>query len=91
MRILPFLDDTIDDVAVALGQALGHLPYAVTSDQVLRASLGQVHSSRESARLYALGMTGSPALAALVGSATTPPWLREGARWWMDLGPGIFA
>jgi hypothetical protein len=91
MRILPFLDDPIDDVAVALGQALGHLPYAVTSDQVLRASLGQVHSSRESARLYALGMTGSPALAALVGSATTPPWLREGARWWMDLGPGIFA
>ncbi|MGH3509913.1 MAG: hypothetical protein ACRDPI_06745 [Nocardioidaceae bacterium] len=91
MRMLPLLADPNEEVAVAIAQAIGHLPFAATSDQVLRASLGSERTTRHTARVYALGMTGSPGLVALVGSSTTPGWLRGAAQWWMDLGPGIFS
>ncbi len=89
MRMVPLVTDSQEGVAVAISHALGHVPLAATSDQALRASLTGEYSPREVAKLYALGMTGSPGLAAIAGAAGTPEWQRGAARWWLDLGPAI--
>lgn len=39
--------------------------------------------------LYAAGMSAHPALCVVMNSDDFPPSLKEGARWWLDLGPII--
>ena len=39
--------------------------------------------------MYALGMSGSPGLAALATSDTAPEWQRTAAHWWGEHGSAI--
>jgi transcriptional regulator with XRE-family HTH domain len=91
MRLLAFLDHPSDDLAVPVTQGLGHLSFTPLSDQALRNTLGRDWSLRERAKMYALGMTGSPALSSIVRSATAPAWQISAARWWLAQGPAIRA
>ncbi len=90
MRMLTFLEDPSDDVAVPIAQGLGHLTHASTSDQALRGSLGRDWSLRERAKMYALGMSGSEGLQAILKAKGSPEWQRSAARWWIAQGPAIF-
>ena len=89
MRMLRFLDDPVSEVAVAIAQGIGHLTFTEFSDQALRSSLGSQWSLRERARMYALGMTGSPGLEVIARSSTAPDWQKSAARWWSAQGPAI--
>ena len=89
MRMLAFLDHPIDELAVPIAQGLGHLGYTALSDQALRNSLGKEWSMRERGKMYALGMTGSPGLAAIAKSSDAPDWQKSAARWWIAQGPAI--
>ncbi len=90
-RMLPFLHDPDEQVAVPVVQGLGHLSFSPTCDQEVRASLVQEWSARERAKLYALGMTGSPGLAPIAASEGRPRWQRSAARWWLDPGSAVRA
>ena len=46
---------------------------------------------RERGKMYALGMTGSPGLAAIARSTDAPEWQKSAARWWIAQGPAIRA
>ena len=59
------------------------------ADQALRNSLGKEWSLRERAKVYALGMTGSDGLPAIVRSTDAPDWQKSAARWWSAQGPAI--
>jgi hypothetical protein len=89
--LVALLDEPVPEVAVPLLEALGQLTWAGDSDRVLRGSLGPVWSPREQATLYAMGMSGSPGLAELVGSVDAPRWQRSAGRWWLDQGPSLWA
>lgn len=89
MRMLPFVDDPSDEVASPIAQGVGHLTLNAMSDQALRNSLGKEWSKRERAKMYALGMSGSPGLAAITRSRTAPEWQQAAARWWLEQGPAI--
>ena len=89
MRMLGYLDDPDQDVATPIGQALGHLTFTAFTDQALRSSLSGEGTAAEQAKLYALGMTGSPGLEAITRSTTSPPWQKSAARWWIATGPAI--
>jgi len=89
LRAISFLEDPVDGVRAPIAQALGHMVFSATSDQALRASLGREWSLAERAKMYALGMSGSPALPVLAASTTAPEWQRSAARWWYDTGPAI--
>jgi hypothetical protein len=89
MRMLGLVDDPVDDVASAVAQALGHTSLNAMSDQALRNSLGRTWSPRERAKMYALGMSGSPGLPAIARSKDAPQWQQAAARWWMEQGPAI--
>ena len=89
MRMLTFVDDASDDVATPLTQGLGHLGFSPMSDQAIRNSLGKEWSPRERAKMYALGMSGSPGLVALSKSKDAAPWQQAAARWWIAQGPAI--
>ena len=89
MRMIRFIADPDDDVAIPLIQAIGHLTFSDFSDQVIRSSLSDNWSARERAKMYALGMTGSPALPHLVSSPWVPGWQRSAARWWLRAGPAV--
>ena len=91
MRMLGFLDHPLDELAAPIIQGIGHLRMTPLSDQALRNSLGKEWSMRERARMYALGMTGSPALPAIARSSDAPEWQRSAARWWIAQGPAIQA
>ena len=91
MRMLKFLDDPDSEVAVAIGQAFGHLTFTELSDQAIRSSLADLFSAGERAKLYALGMTGSPGLEAILKSNTSTDWQKSAARWWIAQGPAIRA
>ena len=86
MRMLKFLDDPDSEVAVAIGQAFGHLTFTELSDQAIRSSLADLFSAGERAKLYALGMTGSPGLEAIMKSNTSTDWQKSAARWWAMQG-----
>ena len=90
-RMLALVDDPVVAVAVPITEGLGHLSFDPTSDDVLRSALGSVWSPREQARLFALGMSGSPGLRDVVRSAETPQWQRSAARWWIDHGSSVRA
>ena len=91
VQMLRFLDDKDPAVATPVAQAFGHLAFSALSDQALRNSLGEQDTPLERARLYALGMTGSPALASIAGSGQRSAWQRGGARWWLAQGSAIRA
>jgi len=89
LRMLKFVEDRDDGVAVPITHGLGHLSYNELSDQALRTSLGTEASTRERAKFYALGMTGSPAPKAIGKSAKSPDWQISAARWWSAHGPAV--
>jgi transcriptional regulator with XRE-family HTH domain len=91
MRMARFLDDPNPDVVMQITQALGHLSYDDVSDQVLRSSLKKQYDATGRATLYALGMTGSPGLKAIVRSPGSPDWQKVAAQWWLETGPAIRA
>jgi hypothetical protein len=91
MRMLGFVDHPVEDLAASIAQGLGHLTYTPLSDQALRSSLGAEWSPRERAKMYALGMTGSPGLRAMTRASGVPDWQRSAARWWISQGPAIRA
>lgn len=89
MRMLRVLDDPDDAVAGPVVQGIGHLRFADFSDQAVRATLQRDWSPRERAKMYALGMSGSPGLDALARSSRAPAWQREAATWWLEAGPAV--
>lgn len=89
LRVVALLQDPVEQVRVALAQSLGHLSPSSTSDQSLRLSLGRADSLTERARIYALGMSGSPGLASILRSSAAPEWQRSAARWWLRRGAAI--
>jgi hypothetical protein len=89
LRMLPLKGDRTEAVAVQVTQGLGHLSFDATTDQQVRGALAKDWSLLERAKLYTLGMTGSPSLPPLSRSPTAPQWQRSAARWWLDLGPGV--
>ena len=89
MRMLTLVDDPSDDVAAPAIQGLGHLTLNAMSDLAVRNSLGPVWSHRERAKMYALGMTGSPGLQAIAKSTDAADWQKAAARWWIDQGSAI--
>lgn len=91
LRMLSFLDDPDDDVATPIAQAFGHLNFTELTDQAVRSSLTGEQSAHEVAKLYALGMTGSPGLQAITRSSTSPDWQKAAARWWVAHGPAVRA
>ncbi|MFZ5847276.1 MAG: hypothetical protein ACOYX5_07850 [Actinomycetota bacterium] len=91
LRMVGFLDDANDEVGTFVAQAIGHMTFTSFSDQVLRSSLQDEWSPRERAKMYALGMTGSPGLEVLARSRNTPEWQRTAARWWIAQGPAVRA
>ncbi len=91
MRMLSFLEHPADELAMPIAQGLGHLTYTPLADQALRNSLGREWSERERAKMYALGMTGSPGLPMMVRAAGVPDWQASAARWWISQGAAIRA
>ncbi len=89
MRMLRFIDDPVNEVAVPIAQGIGHLTFTEYSDQALRSSLGQTWSPKERAKIYALGMSGSPGLEVIAKSANAPQWQKEAAAWWLAAGPAV--
>lgn len=89
MRMLTLLEDANEDVAVPLAQALGHLSFTAFSDQAIRASLKSGWSVAGRAKMYALGMTGSPGLQSIVKSSQAPQWQKDAAQWWINQGPAL--
>lgn len=89
MRMLSFMSDPVEHVAVGLTQGLGHLTASPTSDVALRTSLRSELSPRDRALMYALGMTGSTSLRTIERSSVAPGWQRSAARWWLAHGSAI--
>ena len=89
LRMIGLLDDASEDVVAPLAQGIGHMPLSAMSDQVLRSSLGGELTTSSRAKMYALGMSGSPGLAALATSDTAPDWQRTAAHWWVEHGSAI--
>ncbi|HVH94779.1 MAG TPA: hypothetical protein VM688_07670 [Nocardioidaceae bacterium] len=89
MRLVDLLDDQADEVAIPAAHAIGHLRLNVVSDQALRNSLAREWSNRQQAKMYALGMSGSPVLSLLAHSSNASDWQRAAAAWWMRNGDAI--
>jgi transcriptional regulator with XRE-family HTH domain len=89
MRMLTLIDHPVDDIAAPVIQGLGHMAPTPLADQALRNSLGKEWSMRERAKVYALGMTGSAGLAAILKANDGPEWQKSAARWWTRQGPAI--
>lgn len=89
LRMLRFVEDHDDHVGTVIVQGIGHMTFTVFSDQVIRASLKEEFSQRERAKMYALGMSGSPGLEAILRSGQAPAWQKTAARWWIAQGPAV--
>jgi hypothetical protein len=89
LRMLRFVDDPNDHVGTVIVQAVGHMSFTAFSDQVIRASLGEEWSPRERAKMYALGMSGSPGLSAILRSTQSPEWQKTAAAWWISQGSAV--
>lgn len=89
LRMLNFIDDPSDEVGAMLVQAVGHMTLSDFSDQAIRGALGPELTPRERAKMYALGMTGSPGLALIARASTAPEWQRTAAAWWLSQGPAV--
>jgi hypothetical protein len=88
LRMLAFVDDKSDDVAPFVLQ-LGHRSYSTISDQAISNGLGKTCSPRERAKMYALGISGSPGLLAIANVKDAPAWRKAGARWWLEPVPAM--
>jgi hypothetical protein len=91
LRMITFLHDPCEDVAVPIAQGLGHLTPSPLSDQALRNSLGKEPTPQQQAKMYALGMTGSEGLETLLKSSDAVEWQKSAARWWIAQGGAIRA
>jgi transcriptional regulator with XRE-family HTH domain len=91
LRMITFLHDPSDDVAVPIAQGLGHMGPSPLSDQALRNSLGKEPSPQQRAKMYALGMTASEGLEIILKASDAPDWQRSAARWWIAQGGAIRA
>lgn len=89
LRMLGFVDDPSDDVGAPIVQGVGHMSFTAFSDQVIRSSLKEKWSPRERAKMYALGMSGSPALSSIANARIAPEWQRAAARWWLSQGEAV--
>lgn len=89
MRMLTLIEHPTEEIAAPITQGLGHLSSTPLADQALRNSLGKEWSLRERAKMYALGMTGSPGLQSIARSNDVPEWQKSAARWWSAQGPAI--
>ena len=89
LRMLGFVDDPDDEVGSAVVQGVGHMVFSTFSDQVIRSSLKAEWSPRERSKMYALGMSGSPALESIARSPNAPEWQRIAAGWWLTQGPAV--
>ncbi len=89
LRMLGFVEDASDDVSAPLVQGVGHMTFTAFSDQVIRSALKEEWTPRERAKMYALGMSGSPALESIAKARTSPPWQREAASWWLAQGSAV--
>ncbi len=89
LRMLRFVDDPSDHVGTVVAQGVGHMTFTAFSDQVIRASLQEEWSQRERAKMYALGMSGSPGLEAILRSGQSPEWQKIAARWWISQGSAV--
>ena len=89
LRMIGLLDDPSDDVVTPLVQGIGHMELSAMSDQVLRSTLGSELTTTSRAKLYALGMSGSPGLPTIASSENAPGWQRVAARWWHERGPAV--
>lgn len=89
LRMIGLLDDEAESVAAPIAQAIGHMPFSAMSDQVLRGSLSRELTESSRARMYALGMSGSPGLSAIAHSEQAPEWQRVAAAWWLEQGTAI--
>ncbi|QIX25512.1 hypothetical protein ncot_02090 [Nocardioides sp. JQ2195] len=92
LQLIPLLHDPDPAVAERATMAYGHTTYSGTADQILRrGGIPPEQQPISRARVYALGMTGSPGIAVLAESTTAPRWQRQNARWWHEHGPAIHA
>jgi hypothetical protein len=89
LRMLGFVDDPNAHVGTVVVQGIGHMTFTPFSDQVIRASLKDEWSDRERAKMYALGMSGSPGLESIRRSNQSPPWQRTAAEWWLSQGAAV--
>jgi hypothetical protein len=89
LKMLRFVEDRQSDVSTPLVQGVGHMTFTDFSDQVIRSSLQPQWSPLERAKVYALGMTGSPALTTLARSPNTPTWQKDAATWWLTQGAAV--
>jgi hypothetical protein len=89
LRMLRFVEDDNDLVGTVVVQGVGHMTFTEFSDQVIRSSLREEWSPRERAKMYALGMTGSPGLGAILRSGNAPEWQKIAARWWVSQGAAV--
>lgn len=89
LRMLGFIEDPVDEVGTPIVQGIGHMTFTEFSDQVIRASLKEQWSQRERAKMYALGMSGSPVLETIVRSKHAPEWQRVAAQWWLAAGSAV--
>ncbi|HET7532264.1 MAG TPA: hypothetical protein VFJ83_03880 [Nocardioidaceae bacterium] len=89
LRMLGLVDDSSDHVGTVIAQGIGHMTFTAFSDQVIRASLKDEWSPRERAKMYALGMSGSPGLETILRSGQAPEWQKTAARWWVSQGPAV--
>src|SRR5688572_32988433 len=76
LRMIGLLDDPSEEVVAPLVQGIGHMELSAMSDQVLRSSLGSELTTVSRAKLYALGMSGSPGLPVIAASEQAPEWQR---------------
>ena len=89
LRLSPFVGDPDETVAASVTIALGHIEFATTTDQMLRHLIPSHAGSLGRGHMYALGMTGSSGLGAILASSSAPDWQRRAARWWLRTGPAI--
>ncbi len=89
LRMIGLLEDASEDVVAPIAQGIGHMPYSAMSDQVLRSALGRDLTTASRAKMYALGMSGSPGLATIATSSVAPEWQRVAAAWWHEHGAAI--
>ncbi|MDP3966988.1 MAG: hypothetical protein Q8Q02_01805 [Nocardioides sp.] len=89
MRLHHYLDDPNEAVTFPAVHALGHLPFSKVSDLELRRGMPAEDCLLGRSRMYALGMTGSPALGVLASGRAVPQWQAAAARWWLASGPSL--
>ncbi|MFT4009920.1 MAG: hypothetical protein QM655_07725 [Nocardioidaceae bacterium] len=87
LRLLRLLPEADDATASLLLVSIGGLTQSPISDLELRGRLAPDPTLRSLSALYALGMSGSAAIARIAADPAAPGWQQTAARWWLDHGP----